>query len=166
MTSPVCLQVLAVLYVNGTTIIFIKLFWGFSEPMHVNHISTAFSMKKHPIHISLHYHYHYYSFFSVSHRELSQSENPLSWMCVLWWFKWEWPHRFMGLNIWSIVYKTVWKGLGGMSLLERLCRFQVSKPTIFQVSSLIHACGCGCKLSYCSSVMPYLPSAHQNGHEL
>ena len=31
------------------------------------------------------------------------------------------PHRLVRLNAWSLVGGTVWKGLGGVALLEDLC---------------------------------------------
>lgn len=35
------------------------------------------------------------------------------------WFKWEWSHRLLYLNLWSRVDRTVQEGLGGMDLLEK-----------------------------------------------
>lgn len=39
----------------------------------------------------------------------------------LWWLAWEWPHRLTCFNSWSLVGASVWQGLGGVTLLERVC---------------------------------------------
>lgn len=70
----------------------------------------------------------------------------------------------MCLNICSSVCETILEGLGGVPLLEKVCHFEVSKPTSFQVSSL------DLDVSSATAPVPCLPTIyhapHQNGHEL
>ena len=34
------------------------------------------------------------------------------------------PHRLIYLNAWSPVGGTIWKGLGGVALLEKMCQWE------------------------------------------
>ena len=79
----------------------------------------------------------------------------------LWWFEIG-PCRLICLNIWSPICRTVWKGLGGIALLEEVWHrkqaLMFSKPTSFPVSSLCLVLG-GSSVSFqLTAPVPCLPA--------
>ena len=79
-------------------------------------------------------------------------------------------HRLICLNNCSLVGRTVWEGLGGVVLWEKVhhwegASFEVSKAhDMFSYLSLTHAHGSGCKLSVTASA-PCLPACHAPCHD-
>ena len=74
------------------------------------------------------------------------------------------PCSSVCLNIWSLVSRTVWEGLGGMALLETVCpcgwalKFQETHNiSSFSLSLMVMDQDVSSQLSHCSAIMDSNP---------